>query len=240
MDELRSVAYLIKLGQRGSDATADLFLGEQIGDDCKEAKAIYESDLQRMYLEAALLATEDFGRISEIFGFRLAVVELYERAFFRTRTATRMQKLIHIDSCKEAAEQNMKRWGFTQGIEFLAWRMGAKVEMVPVQAMQALHTDCYFKAKEAFFNPNSAEASKEALKWVKQASELSRILKAWVSNNQEAMQDIELALATIGHEDLDVGNIAEILSDNGEEVDLDTPGLEFKGIDDILSDNSKE
>lgn len=234
-DTLR-VAKIIYRGDKGVDPVADLFLIEP-SDLCKEATGIYNNKIHRVYLEAGLLATEDTSKISTIFGFSPEVVELYEKAYFNVSGLSRIEKAWLIDECSDPHEQNMKRWAFSQGIEFLAWRLGLKVELSPVEGMSSLYADCYFKAKEAFFNPNSSEASKEALKWTKQASELSRILKSWVTNNKEAMQDIEIALKSIGPEDLDFGDIKALKDDNGEMLEVP---LDLGDIDSIRRDNDND
>lgn len=239
--DIRKIAKLIEQGQQGLDETADLFLAEQKSEEVEAALRLYKDQTRRVYIEAALMGTEDLSRIVEIFGFPLEVVQLYEKAFFNVKELTRLDKLLHVEGCEDEYEKNLKRWSMTQGVEFLAWRLGMRVEIAPVDVVSTLQADCYFKAKEAFFNPNAAEASKEAMKWTKLAAQLSGVVKSWVSNNKEAMQDIELALQTLGASDVDFGNINEVLVDNGAEPlgDLEEGEADLGNIEDILKQNKK-
>ena len=218
MRDIYRVAKVIARGERGVDPLADLFLADELSPECLEVRHVCQNKIQRIYLEAGLLATEDVDKICQIFGFRREVVELYEKAYYNVFGLSKLEKAWLVDSCDDPQEQNMKRWAFSQGIDFLAWRLGIKVELSPVEGMASLYADCFYKAKEAFFNPNSSEASKEALKWTKQASELSRILKSWVTNNNEAMKDIEMALSSLGSSDVDFGDIKGIKEENGDPI----------------------
>lgn len=237
--DIRRIAKLIEKGQRGLDDVADLFLAEQKEEAVQETLDLYRDARRRIYIEAALMGTEDLSRIVEIFGFPISVVRLYELAFFNMREVSRLDRLLHVESCEDEYEKNLKRWSMTQGVEFLAWRLGLKVELVPVDVVTTLQADCYFKAKEAFFNPNSAEASKEAMKWTRLAAQLSGVVKSWVSNNKEAMQDIELALQTLGAGDVNFGDINEVLLENGAEplTTLEEGEADLGDIEDILKQN---
>lgn len=240
--DIRRIGTIILRGQQGLDDTADLFLSETPSEECREALEIYTTESRRIYMEAALLATTDYGRIAEIFEFKIPVIEMYEKAFFPAKSMSRLDKLWHVDGCKESYEQNLKRWAFTQGIEFLAWRLGMRVELLPVEVVTTLQADCFFKAKEAFFNHNSTDASKEAIKWTRLATDLSRVVKAWVSNNKEAMQDIELALQTLNASDVDFGDIKEVREENGDapESNLSDVDVDFGDINDIMRQNDND
>lgn len=240
MRDIYRVAKIIARGEKGTDPLADLFLETTLSEDCEEVRDICRNKVKRVYMESALLASEDVERICQIFGFKKEVVELYEKAFYNVFGLSKLEKAWLVDMCDDPHEQNMKRWAFSQGIDFLAWRLGIKVELSPVDGMVSLYADCYYKAKEAFFNPNSAEASKEALKWTKQASELSRILKSWITNNNEAMRDIEMALSSLGPSDIDFGDIKGIREENGDPVQgsLDfNQDIDFGDIDSIRKEN---
>ena len=240
MRDIYRIAKIIARGEKGVDPLADLFLEDPLTDDCKEVRDICTNKIKRMYMEAALLSTEDVDKICKVFGFKTEVVELYEKAYFNVFGLSKLEKAWLVDGCDDAQEQNMKRWAFSQGIDFLAWRLGLKVELSPIEGMTSLYADCYYKAKEAFFNPNSSEASKEALKWTKQASELSRILKSWVTNNNEAMKDIEMALSSLGSSDMDFGDIKGIKEENGDPVQgtLEFENdIDFGDINDIRNSN---
>lgn len=227
---------MIAKREGGQDPLVDAFLQEPLPPSYRYCLTILHNPALKTYLEAGLLTEADLARIAEVIELPLEVVEIYCMTFYPVRSLSRIEKLFLVETCESDTEKNLKRWAVTQGFDFLAWRMGAKVEISPVDGMSSLYADCYFKAKEAFFNSNSAEASKEALKWAKQAAEISRVLKAWVTNNKEAMKDIEIALDSLTEDDVQFGNIQQIADDNGEEI-LEEVKIDFGDIDDLNSSN---
>lgn len=227
---------MIMKREGGQDPLVDAFLQDPLPPTYKYCLTILNNPALKTYLEAGLLTDADLDRIAEVIELPLDVVEIYYKTFYPVRNLSRIEKLFLVETCDNDTEKNLKRWAVTQGFDFLAWRMGAKVDISPVDGMSSLYADCYFKAKEAFFNANSAEASKEALKWAKQAAEISRVLKAWVTNNKEAMKDIEIALDSLTEDDVEFGDIQQIAEDNGEEF-IEEVKIDFGDIDDVNSSN---
>jgi hypothetical protein len=97
----------------------------------------------------------------------------------------------------DRAEAALKLWALSQGLTFIAWRMGRQVQVSPVEGLQDLFTTCIYKAKEAIFSGNVSEASKESTKWVKLSMDIARLLKIWVMDSAAAKKDIELALQEV-------------------------------------------
>lgn len=171
-------------------------------DLANEVVAIQSSKLQRAYVEACLLATNNLEDIASLLEIPVEVVLSYEREVFPYGRYTRLRKLEYVETVQDSAERQLKLWAVTQGFEFLKWRLGFKVEISPLDGIRDMYSDCLFKAKESFFTSSDSESSKEALKWVTQSISLARILKSWVADSKEAMKDIELAL-----EQLDGNNV---------------------------------
>lgn len=166
----------------------------------REIDAIKASQFKRRFVEACLLATHNIKDISETLEVPEEVLVEFERTQYPYSRLTRLEKLAHVDSIQEPDERELKLWAVTQGFNFIKWRMGFKVELSPVDGMRELYADCIFKAKEAFFNSNSTESSKEAIRWVNQSTFIAKMIKAWVADSKEAMKDIELALESLdGH-----------------------------------------
>lgn len=227
---------IIARGERGKDPLADLFLQDTLSETQIKVLELVKNPVYRSYIEASLLATDDVQEISDLIGISYEVLALFRECFYPVTNLTKFEKVYLVELGSSVEDKNLKRWAVTQGMDFLAWRMGFKVEISPVEGMSSLYADCFFKAKEAFFNVNSTEASKEALKWAKQASDISRLLKSWVSNNKEASSEIEIALENCTEESLEFGDLTEITESNGEELDFVKP--EFGSFDEILDQNS--
>jgi hypothetical protein len=102
-----------------------------------------------------------------------------------------------IEDAKTPDEKGMKIWALSQGLDFVAWRLGKAVTINPTEGLQELFTLAVYKSKEALFSGNATESSKAATTWTKLSMDLARILKAWVSDSEAARSDIELALKSI-------------------------------------------
>lgn len=185
---------LLARGTREADPIVDQLLDGAFPEIVEAATVIYKDRTQRMYVESSLLATNDLEVISRFLELEVAVLDMYRSLYFDVAHFTKLQRMSYLDSVKEGPDRNMKSWALTQGVRFLEWRFGNDVRISPVEGLSAIFSDCYYKSKEAFFNGNSSEASKEAAKWTKQAVEVARLLKSWVTDANEAMKDINIAL----------------------------------------------
>jgi len=202
----KSVDYRGKLlarGTREADPIVDQLLDGAFPEIVEAATVLYKDRTQRMYVESSLLATNDLEVISRFLELEVAVLDMYRSLYFDVAHFTKLQRMSYLDSVKEGPDRNMKSWALTQGVRFLEWRFGNDVRISPVEGLSAIFSDCYYKSKEAFFNGNSSEASKEAAKWTKQAVEVARLLKSWVTDANEAMKDINIALEQYMGDDIE-------------------------------------
>jgi len=193
---------LLAKGTKGVDPIVDQLLAGQFAELVAEATVIYKDRTQRLYVESSLLATNDLAVISSFLGVPVSVLDIYRTVYWDVEAMTKLQRLAMVDSIKEASERTMKTWALTQGMKFLEWRFGNEVSVSPVEGLTRIFSDCYFKSKEAFFNANASEASKESAKWTKQAVEAARLLKTWVTDTDEAMKDINIALQQFTGDDI--------------------------------------
>lgn len=234
--EVRKVISLVQKGERGIDPSVDFILDNPEDYLVVAAYKIYNDVHYRSYLEAALLSTNHLPDIAEMFSLELELVEFYTRCFYNVTGLGPLQKAKLVDICEDKIEKNLKLWGVSQGLKFLAWRMGVKVELSPVEGMYSLYADSFFKSKEAFFNPNAAEASKESLKWSRQAFEAAKVIKSWVSDVDAAREDLNLALEEVNSTNIDFGDIESIFEENGEEYVEE----EVTSIEEIMKQNASE
>lgn len=193
----KSVDYRGKLLARGTreiDPLVDSLLDGAFSELVATATALYKDRTQKLYVESSLLATNDLSVISRFLELDVALLELYRSLYFDVAGFTKLQRMAYLDGLKDANERTMKSWALTQGVRFLEWRFGNDVKISPVEGLTSIFSDCYYKSKEAFFNGNSSESSKEAAKWTKQMVEVARLLKSWVTDADAAMQDINIAL----------------------------------------------
>lgn len=193
---------LIKNKTTGVDPLVDEILSD--GDEHQpvkvlygKAKAIYLSSIKRSYVEACLLASEDLAKISEIIGIPVSTLELYRTVFYDIQGLDKLSLLEVVDGVEDSEEKGMKIWALSQGLDFVAWRLGKQVNINPVEGLQELFTLAVFKSKEALFSGNASEGSKEATKWAKLSMDLARLLKAWILDSSAARSDIELALMSV-------------------------------------------
>lgn len=190
---------LIKAKRSGEDPLVDLVLSgakPQI-DIYNEARDIYLSPLQRSYVEASLLASTDLAKIATLLDISVDTLSVFRQVFFDIDGIGRLGRLELVSSAESVEDKAMKLWALSQGLDFLAWRLGLSVNLNPVEGLQELFTLSVYKSKEALFSANASESSMEAVKWVKMSMDLARLLKAWVMDGDAAKRDIELALQTI-------------------------------------------
>ena len=199
------VDYRGKLLARGTDEKdplVDSLLDGAFPELVAAATALYKDRTQRMYVESSLLATNDLAVVSKFLELDVPLLEMYRSLYFDVANFTKLQRMAYLDGIKDGAERNMKSWALTQGVRFLEWRFGNDVKISPVEGLTSIFSDCYYKSKEAFFNGNTSEASKEAAKWTKQTVEVARLLKSWVTDSDAAMQDINIALTQFMGDDI--------------------------------------
>lgn len=209
----KSVDYRGKLLARGTkdtDQLVDSLLNGAFPELVAAATALYKDRTQKMYVESSLLATNDLSVISKFLELDVPLLEMYRSLYFDVAHFTKLQRMAYLDNIKEGPERNMKAWALTQGVRFLEWRFGNDVKISPVEGLSAMFADCYYKSKEAFFNGNSSESSKEAAKWTKQSVEIARLLKSWITDADAAMADINIALEQYMGDDIKFPTIDEL------------------------------
>ena len=247
---------LIKKGEKTGDVYVDMFLEEEISPIAKEAVRILYTEHKRIYVEACLLASDDYDYISELLDIPKQVIETYCKVFFDIHEYDRVDKVKLIENEENNDGQVLKMWCFSQGLEFIAWRLGKPSKITPVDGLSSLYSDCYYKAKEAIYNPNSSDASKEGLKWAKQTTDIARLLKSWITDTDEAKKDIELALENLTGENTEFesqGNLEEGTDaqpptkkeedesfEVEEEGEVDKSVPEFSSIDDLENDDNDD
>lgn len=202
MDHVHARYLLIKSKTAGVDPLVDRILSDK--DEDKEtralylkARAIYLSDTKRCYVEACMIASKDLAKIYDIIEVPIDVLSMYRDMFFNVIACDKLSLLELIEQTENPEEKGMKVWALSQGLDFIAWRLGKAIVVNPVEGLQEMFTLCTFKSKEALFSGNASEGSKEATKWAKLSMDLARIIKAWVMDTGAAKKDIELALMSI-------------------------------------------
>ena len=163
----------------------------------EKALDISRSDVKRGYVEACMVASQDLKPISDMLGIPLDVLSTYRKFFFDVEGFDKLSMLEVVDKTRDLSERGTKTWALTQGLDFLAWRLGKTVSVNPVSGLQELFTLCMYKSKEALFSGNASESSKEATKWTKMSMDMARLLKVWVMDGDAAKRDIELAIAQV-------------------------------------------
>lgn len=191
---------LIRKQVKGKDQLVDKILGEPESLEAKlwsKVEDIFSSRVKRTYVEACLLSTADYQKISDLLEIPIEVLKLYSVTCFDIADWDRLSKLDLLDSIKDKDELVMKMWCLHQGLDFVAWRLGKKVEISPLDGLTEMFTMCVYKSKEALFNANSSQASVESTKWAKLSLDIARMLKVWVLDNDSARKDLELAIKEV-------------------------------------------
>ena len=209
---------LIDKGEMTGDPLVDMFLGNEISETAYQVLKLRYTESRRVYVEACLLATDDTDKISDILEVDPEVIEVYQKVYFDVAGLDKLSKLKIVELIEEDREKNLKMWAISQGIDFVSWRLGTVPKINPVEGLTSIYSDCFFKAKEAFYNPNTAESSKEGLKWAKQATDIARLLKLWVNDSDAASDDIRIALREITGEDISFPDIHSLV--DGEDASL--------------------
>lgn len=191
---------LLKDKRGGEDPLVDILLEKP---DSEESRLfayvdfIHDSHVKKRYVEASLLTSAPFDEIAEVLDIPAEVIQMYADIYYDVIDLDRLSKLDLVDSCTNHEDRVFKLWSMSQGMNFIAWRLGKRFSTSAVEGLTDLFNDCIYKAKEAFFNPNATVSSKESTKWVKLAIEIAKLLKMWVTDSTAAKKDIELALRQV-------------------------------------------
>ena len=211
---------ILKTGTKGVDPLVDHLLDNPLPEEVKvSVDSIHKDKIQRMYVESCLLATSNLTEISEVLEIPESILLLYKDLYFDVTDMNKLQKLSVISSSRDSSEQQMKMWALSQGMEFIKWRIGRKVNISPIEGLTALFSDSFYKSKEAFFNPNVSQSSRESIRWVKQSVDIAKLLKSWVADSEEAMRDIEIALEQYIGDDIEFPTIDELIEENSDGSD---------------------
>ena len=191
-------ALLVKSKITGADPLVDLILieGSTEGYLFSKSLDIKQSSLKAMYVESCLLASLDYERIGGLLEIDPEIIEMYKNAFYDVEGMDKLSKL-ELLAVEDRQEHMLKVWALSQGLDFIAWRLGAKTTVSPVDGLQELFSTAMYKAKEACFSGNASEESKEAVKWTKISMDLARLLKAYTMDSNQARNDIQLALREV-------------------------------------------
>jgi len=230
---LREKSVLVTNKTLGLDIRVDEIINNPGGDLAllySKAEGLFKSKLKKSYIESALLHTYDSKAVSELLETPVEIVEVYMEFFFDVAGWDRLSKIEHIDKVKKEGrdwttnEALMKMWTLTQGLDFLAWRLGKKVSISPVEGLVDLFSTCMFKSKEAMFNPSVSDTSKESTKWVKLSTDIARLLKLWVMDSSAAKKDLEIAIREVVPE---FGSLDAIISGQMDgSIPIDFPSID--------------
>lgn len=188
-------ALLVKNKKAGVDPLVDSILteGSAEAELYAQSSRIYDSNVKRSYVEACLLGSQDLERISALLEIDVDLLEFYHSVFYDVQGLDKLSRLELID-VSDKNEGLMKLWALNQGLDFIAWRLGANVTINPTEGLQGLFSTCVMKSKEAMFSGNASDNSKASVQWVKLSMDIARLLRNWVMDSEGAKKDIELAL----------------------------------------------
>lgn len=239
-------AILVRRKTLGSDPLVDKILTEASSAEAllfAKAQQIYNNNLKKTYVEASLLASKDLEKIALLLEIPLEIITIYRDLFYDVTDLDKLSRLDLLD-VEGHEEKTLKTWALSQGLDFISWRIGNQVAISPVEGLQDLFTTCIYKSKEAMFNGNTSEASKESTKYIKLAMDLARLIKVWVLDSAAAKHDIEIALRTVmptfkGLDSLD--EEIDKLDKGTDPAQLDTAAeIPEMSIDDLLAHNSSD
>ncbi len=191
---------LLRKEQQGEDELVDDVLQNPTGVNgllFAKVRPLNENDLKRHYVEACLLASSNYVEIGRILDIDPELIEFYSKIYYITDDMDRLDKL-QMAQVRNQDESTLKLWGLTEGLNFLAWRLGKRTDVTPpLDGLKTLFDTCLFKAKEAFFNTSSSKASQESTKWVKLSMDVARLLKAWSTDGNEAQKELEIRVREV-------------------------------------------
>jgi hypothetical protein len=239
-------AILIRKKTLGADDLVDKILAS---DDSAEAvifakaQKIFNHTLKRQYLESSLLASKELDKIATLLEIPVEVVTMYRDVYYNVTDLDRLSKM-DLMNVSDPAERTLKMWSLSQGLNFISWRIGNQVDISPVEGLQDLFTTCIYKSKEAMFNGNATEASKESTKYIKLAMDLARLLKVWILDSAAAKHDIEIALRSVNPSFTGLDTLEEDIEKMNKGTNLEAsdelPSLSTMSLDDMFSENDKD
>ena len=138
---------LIRKRELTGDPLVDMFLGDEISETAYQVLQLRYSMSKKHYIEACLLATDDISKIADIIDVDEEVVDIYQKVYYDIAGLDRLTKLRMIETVKDEREQQLKLWAVSQGIDFIAWRLGTVPKISPVEGLTSIYSDCFFKAK---------------------------------------------------------------------------------------------
>ena len=236
---------LIVTKQVGVDARVDEILQNPTSPLAllfSKAEDLNKNKLKKGYIEASLICETDLRKVARVLEISEEILSVYFEFFFDVTGWGRLDKIEHIEnlrSLKKDASNNealLKLWAVSHGLEFIAWRLGHKTQISPVEGLTDLFSLAMYKSKEAMFNNSSSEAGKESTKWVKLSTDISRLLKLWVLDSSAAKRDLEIAIREVVP---DFGGLEDILK---QEIEIEqhvvglailNPTTEFEGLDSL-------
>lgn len=220
---------LLRKEQQGEDVLVDDILQNPEGYNAllfQKVKPLNENDLKRHYVEACLLASSDFQEIGRILDIEEEVIDFYSKIYYITESMDRLDK-VQMAQVRNKDESTLKLWGLTEGLSFLAWRLGKRTDVTPpLDGLKQLFDTCLFKAKEAFFNSSASKASQESTKWVKLSMDVARLLKAWSTDGNEAQKELEIRVKEVISSFPSVDQFKDLFEDvksKAAEVDVPIP-----------------
>lgn len=209
---------MIRNSKRGLDTRVDEVLDfpeAPLAKLYQKSLTYWENKLRKSYIESARMATSDIKLISKTIEIPIEILEVYYEFFFDISEWDRLEKIEHIEKLGLKAvnktEAMLKMWTLTQGLDFLAWRMGKKVNISPVEGLVDLFSTCVFRSKEAMFNGAGTEVGDQSIKWTKQSTDIGRLLKLWVMDSAAAKKDLEIAIREVVPE---FGGLDELLEED--------------------------
>lgn len=207
---------LLRKEQQGEDELVDDILSNPTGSNgllFTKVKPLNENDMKRHYVEACLLASSDFKEIGRILDIDEELIEFYSKIYYITDDMDRLDK-VQMANVRNKDESTLKLWGLTEGLGFLAWRLGKRTDVTPpLDGLKQLFDTCLFKAKEAFFNTSASKASQESTKWVKLSMDVARLLKAWSTDGNEAQKELEIRVKEVVATFPTVSQFADLFED---------------------------
>ena len=197
---------------KGVDDLVDAILDGHVDPSVlKECRDIYEDRVTRLYVEASLLATEDYDSISEVLELDKHVLMVYHDIYYDIQGLTRVAKATHLSKLEDGDERVLKQWSMTNGLEFIRWRMGLSINISTLASIASLQADAYYRSKEAFFNSNTTDASAEGLKWSRQAVVLTKLLNELEGgSSDEAGDELSLELERITENNIELRAISDL------------------------------
>lgn len=228
---------LLRKELRGEDDLVDEILDDPQGPSARlfeKVKPLNDNPFKRRYIEACLLASEDYARIADMLEMDEDVVFFYSKIYFNTEGLDRLDRL-QLADVRNEEERSLRLWALTEGIEFIAWRLGKRADVtLPLDGLRQLFDTCLYKAKEAFFNSNVSKASQESTRWVKLSMDIARLIKAWATDGKEAQRDLEIRVREVVATFPSVDKFQDLFTDvqsKQAEVDVPIPSGEEEGSD---------